>query len=556
MMKGVSRLRGAREPRRWVGLDLGSRSIKLVELEQTPSGPRLIKTLIQELPVAQGGQSVDRVGWLESVLKEFTVRNVHLSVSGSCVAIRRLHLPLMSKRELPEAVKWELRDYIPFSVQEAVIDFEVIGEVWEKDVKKQDVLVAAASKALVEELIATVERAGARVASVSPTPLALWRCVMALIPDAAQGSVAVIELGALETKVTIAKDGHIRVVRDLAVGSASLTEALVGVVSAERGEVTIDQSKAEALKRRYGVLAEMTKGTTEEGVPLFHLGSLMRPVLEHLLTEVGRLFDFYKVRMEEGGVSRVLLCGAGATLKQLQSFLADGLGMTVEIFNPLIRMPERLQPLEAEQIADGGPRLAVAIGLALDHGSRLTLLPARARRSTIVAASPRMWLAAAKGVAGVALALYLGLQASAWLLGAQIRGQRAVWATLQPAYMECMGLASTASHLEGGMSAVQQFLDRQPVWEGIFKELSALVPQTVELDELRVETEAGDGPASSRIHMKGRIASGRNAGEGSLARFVDSLERSCFFRRAEQSSSELHAGETGTTSFTIESRLK
>ena len=195
---------GARTPsKRLVGLDLGSHTIKLAEVEQTATGIRLVKSLIQELPVIKSGQSVDRAGWLASALKEFDAREVHVSISGPEAAIRRVHMPLMSKRELPEAVKWQIKEQISFPIQEAMLDFRVMGEVWDKDIKKQDVLVAAASKAVLEELIGLVERSGARVASLEPTQCALWRCVTALIPEAKQGSVAVIEIGASETEVTI-----------------------------------------------------------------------------------------------------------------------------------------------------------------------------------------------------------------------------------------------------------------------------------------------------------------------------------------------------------------
>ena len=550
-------LRGEPKPRRWVGLDLGSHSIKLVELEPTSSGPRLLKVLTQELPAAETGQPIDRVGWLHTALKEFKVSAVHLSVSGSQVALRRIHVPQMSKRELPEAVKWEVRESVSFPIQDAVLDFQVIGDVWEKDVKKQDVLVAAAAKPLIEELITMVERAGVRVAGISPTHLATWRCVSTLIPEAGQGSVAVIELGARETEVTIVKDGHLRLIRDLGVGSVSLTEALVGMVTSEAGsEITVDRSKAEALKRRYGVLIEAAEGNTEEGLPLFHLASLMRPVLEDLVTELTRLFDFYKVQMEESGVSRVFLCGAGANMKQLHPFLANGLGMTVEIFNPLIRIPDRVQPMEPEQVADGGTRLAVAIGLALDQGQGLNLLPAEVQHARRAAASKVVWVRIAQGVVGAAAALYVGLQLIALMCASQLRNQERVWATWHPTYTAYMDAAAAQRMLDGSISQVRRFLDQQPLWEGMFKEIGQLVPATIELDELTAEPAGDAGASPWRFQLKGRLAAGESAREGGTAQFLETLERSLFFRKVELSSSEMHSSDTGTSSFTVEGHLE
>ena len=546
----VSRFQRSQQPKRWIGLDLGSRSMKLIELELTAAGPRLIKSLIQELPVVQNGQPVDLVGWLQSALKEFNGADVHVAVSGAELAIRRLHMPLMSKHELPEAVKWQVKDQVPFPIHDAVLSFHVIGEVWDKDIKKQDVLAAAAAKPFLHELIATVERAGGHVASLIPTPAALWRCVSTLVPDAARGSVAVIELGASKTEVTIAKDGHVRLVRDLAIGSESMTEALVGVVTSERGEIAIDHSKAEAIKRRYGVLTESEEGTTEEGIPFFHLSSLMRPVLENVLTEVSRVFDFYKVQMEEAGVSRVLLCGGGAALKRLQPFLAEGLGLTVEIFNPLIRITDRVQPLEPEQIAEGGPRLAVSIGAALDHGQGLNLLPQEVQRSRVLTVSRRAWVRAAKAVAAAALALYVGLQVVAGTLQWQVHHRQQAWAKLEGSYRHAMDLTATSKTLESSLDQTHRFLDQQPVWEGVLKELGELMPPGIELDELTVAAEAS-GSQALAFHLKGRAAARHGAGEGGISEFIEALERSVFFRNVELVTSEMRVSGTGSANFEI-----
>jgi len=546
----------AKAPKRWVGLDVGSRSMKVVELEPSAAGVRLVKCLIQELPIARDGHAPDRAGWLQSALKEFDAADVHVSLSDPTVTIRRMPLPLMPQRELAGAVQWEVKDHLPFPVQEAVLDFCVIGEVWDKDIKKHDVLVAAAPRALVQELVQTVERSGGRVASVMPTECATWRCVSTLLPDASTQAVAVVEIGASHTEVTIAKDGAIRLVRKLPVGSATLTEALVGAVASERGEVAIDVPKAEALKRRYGVVGEAAEGMTDEGVPLFHLASLMRPVLERLLTELSRVVEFYKTQLDEGGVSRILLCGAGANVKHLHEFLADGLGMTVQVFNPLIRMPGRLQPLDPEQITEDGPRLAAAIGLAMEHGEGLNLLPEDVRRRRRSAASQHLWRGLARGAAICAAAVYLGLAAWGGALSWQIHRQREVWKELEPAYQQAMGLASSRRVFEGAAVTFERFVDRQPIWDGLLKELAQLLPATVVLDELTLTADAEGQAAPMRFHANGKVMTGAGSGEGSLAQLVEAMERSIFFKDVELVSSELHAGETGTSHFELEAALE
>lgn len=551
----IEQRRDARRARRWVGLDVGSSSIKLAELEQTPAGFRLINTLIQELPAAPGAGPIDRVGWLTSALKEFDVREVHVALGGPEVAVRRIQVPLMPKAELPEAVKWQVREQIPFPVQEAAIDFRVLGEVWDKDIKKQDVLVAAASKAAVQELVALIERAGSHVATLTPSPCALWRSVEQWLPDARSGSFALVEMGASLTHVTIVKDGHVRLVRDIPIGSASLTEALIGVVSAEQGDIAIDPSKAEAFKRRYGVLIDAAEGATEEGIPLFHLASLIRPVMENLLTELSRLLDFYKVQVEGAGVSRIVLCGGGATLKSLQPFLADGLGVTVEVFNPLSRITDRLRSLEPEQVAEGGPRLAVALGLALDHGQGPNLLASSAKRKMLPAISSDRWTALARWLGVAAAAVYAGLWLTVLLLQGAVRHRQAEWAMVEPVYTQSVHLRSSATRYESVLAHVARVRDQQPVWDGLFKELSALVPPAIELDELVIHGGSG-ATTAPQILLKGHVMAEGTARESRIAALIDALERSIFFKQVELVSSEMRSGETAATHFEIAAGLE
>jgi type IV pilus assembly protein PilM len=556
LLHSAERFTSGQIPARWVGLDLGSRSIKLAEMEQTPKGPRLVRVLIQELPVAAEGQAIDRAGWLHSALKEVSERSVHVALEGSRAVVRRVHMPLMPERELHEAVRWQLKEQLPFPAQEAVIDVRVLGQVWEKDIKKQDLVVVAASAPRLCELIETVERSGARVASLTPMPSAAWSCVATLLPDAQRGSVVLIELGAHTTHVAIVKDGQLCVVRDLAIGSESVTDALVGTVLSEQGHVAIDHAKAETLKRQYGVLSEASEGTTNEGVPLFHLASLMRPILEQLLTEISRFLDFYKVQLEQGGVSRVLLCGGGANLKSLQTFLADGLGVPVEVFNPILRIPDQAQRMEPEQIAEQGPRLAVAIGAALEHGRGLDLLPEDIKRARRAVHVRRRWTAAVKGIAAAALVGYLGLQGAAGWLTFRIQQEQRAWKRVEPAYREGMQLASTRDRLAATVHHAQQFLDEQPIWDGILKELGELIPPALQLDQLIIAADAAAAAPTMRFELTGEVASSAAAGGGRVAQFLEALERSPFFEDVVLVSSELRSNSAERSRFHLEGFLE
>ena len=546
---GRFRRRGA--PARSVGLDIGSASIKLVELEhRAGQRPRVVKHLIQELPIAIDGPHPEArtalADWLHGALKEFQASDVHVAIGGHEVAVRRVDVPMMSRGELREAVRWQVKDQLPFAVQNAVLDLAIVGDVWDKDIKKQDVLVAACSSAAVRELIELVQRAGGRVASVLPSPLACWAGA-SLSAQGVRGTLALIEIGSQATHATIVKDGQVRVTRELAIGSRSLTDALVGVVSSDHGDRAIDTPLAEALKRRYGVLGESAEGNSEEGVPLFHVASLMRPVLEQLLTEISRFLDFYRVQMDAGGASRVLLCGGGAILRGLPEFLSQGLGVPVELVNPL-GILEHGRTLEPEQLAEDGPRLVTALGLAAEHGARINLLPSQLPHACAPVSST-LWIPVAKTCAALMAAAGLSLQAATLIVQRRVDQRRAEWASLEAPYQQAMVKATQHAAMERAAERIEQFLQQQPVWDGLLKELGRLTPSGVELERLAIEPHE----PGMRLYLQGRAAAG-TAGKGGLAQFVEGLERSSFIADAQLVSSEMRSNDR--TRFEIEALLE
>ena len=538
--------------RRWVGVDLGWAALKVVELEEVNGRVRLLRSAIHER--AHGSDPASGTGfsrpWLPS--DPSNAASVCVAVAGPGIAVRRIHVPLMSREELPEAVKWQVKDQLPFPVQEATVRFHLLGEVLVQNVKQQDLLVAAATPTAIQEALTLVGGSGLGVGSLMPAPVAAWRCVTTLLPEAGRGSVAIVDVGASGTMVSLVTDGTLHLVRDVPIGGTALTESLVGMVGTAAGEVAIDKVAAEALLRRYGTLKDAGEGTTDTGVPLFHLASLIRPVLERLVTELARVFDFYRVQMGQAGVSRVLLCGGMAGLPGLSASLAEGLGIDAEVFNPLAALAALAGDAREETgpSAEGGPRLAVAIGAALDHGHRLNFLAGRdLGASQALARYP--WIRIVRGAAVAALALYLLLLGLVFGAHWQVRRLSRAWSAVEPAYHEGVMTSTEIRRMEASARGFQALADEEPVWEGLLKELAAALPNTMQLTSLVVEPDAPTASRPTRFRIKGKTGSG----EGDIARFMEALSRSMFCSGVTLVRSERRAGEA-ETGFEIEGTLE
>ena len=123
-----------RKPRNLVGLDIGSHSIKIVELKHLKHGFELKNFGIAQLPpeaivdgvIMDSAVVVESVRNLVSNLK-LKNRNVSTSVSGHSLIVKKIQLPLMTEAELEEQIQWEAEQYIPFEIEEVNLDFQILG---------------------------------------------------------------------------------------------------------------------------------------------------------------------------------------------------------------------------------------------------------------------------------------------------------------------------------------------------------------------------------------------------------------------------------------------
>lgn len=533
---------------RWVGVDLGEQATVVAEVRPSGDGPRVIRYAIHAAARATAGHRTDdRPPWLHEALAPYAGQDVHLAVSGSEVFMTQMVLPRMPAHERAEAAKWQVKDQLPFPLPDAVVDV-------------YDTLVVAAPKPWLHAAIATIEGAGVRVGSVEPAPLAGWTCVACCRPVLRAGTVALLDCGAQSAQAVIVDAGRVQMTRQLAVGAQQLIDAVAGVVASEAGTVTIDRAMAERLLQQHGVGVPPEATSLIEGIPAGYLTSSTRPVLEHLTSEMARLLDHYHLQLGKGRVTQVVLYGAGAVFPGLPGRLSEGLGVPVEVFNPLETLDAPPSDGAAAPPAQDGPQLVAAIGLALAHGQGVNLLPPELCQQRAAAAVERHVMRWGGALAGALAAVALLLQGASGILQWRYTRRQSVWAELEPAYREHLAAVTVRHTLEQLAPQVQRFLDQQPLWDGVLKELGALTPADIELDRVEVRPAADTAVASwhlRRFHLQGRVvAQEASARSTAVSQFLTALEASPFFAEVAPTGSAPSGAPTGAATFDIEGRFE
>lgn len=344
-----------------VGIDLGHSAIKVVQIERNgagfkvarygaiPTPPDAIKDGVVVDPEAVGAA-------LKTLLKE---AHVHAGIgvvaaSGGTVFVRQVPYPKMTTAMLRESLKFEAGRYIPGSADESYVEAEIRGE---HDEAHMNVLLVAAPRDLVGSRIAALERAGLEVHEVDIEAFASYRATVEMDPgrDTSDRTIAMLDLGAAKTSVSVIRNGEFVMHRSLASGGRALTDALIGYFN-------LDESDAESGKSVLD-MTELLNGAPEENPPL----RVIQPQIDDLIRELKRSFNYFQSQTASGEgqepltVEGVLLCGGGARLKGLAAYMEKKLGIPTATAgaydNPAVTHNGVHE--------DAGLDLTVATGLAL-----------------------------------------------------------------------------------------------------------------------------------------------------------------------------------------------
>jgi len=339
-----------------MGLDIGSSSVKAIELKPTRTGFKVAAIDVEPLPTRG---LVDRdtfdSGAVSAAVSRllgrgaFRAKDVALSLSGHAVIVKKITLPAMTRQELADSIHWEAEQYIPFRLDEVNLDYEILNDGGGLTGKgSMEVLLVAAKKETIANYTSAVVQAGRRPMIVDVDAFALQNAYEVNYGFNQGVIVALLNVGAGATNVNILAGAQSVFTRDISMGGEAFTEAL-------RRELAIDYDAAELLKR----------GRDVHGARYEDAKPVLRAVTENLLLELEKTFDFYKSTASNDHIDRVMVSGGGSRVEGLTDALHDRFQTDVERFDPFRQVEFDRARLRNADPAELAPVAAVAMGLAL-----------------------------------------------------------------------------------------------------------------------------------------------------------------------------------------------
>ncbi len=295
-------------------------------------------------------------------------------ISGSEVIIRRMQIPKIGKKELLEAIKWEIKTHIPFPIETAVINYSILDEIKSKDITKLDLLVAVVQKSSVERTKDLFEKAGIRLEGLSIAPFAVWNLLKGTSILKKDKRTAFIDIGSENTKIVFFDGENLEFYRELPIGGIHFTKSMIGLFVSDKWQMNLNYQQAEAMKRRYGIPEEDTSDMTEDGLPLKQIYQVMRPTLRRFLNEVSRSFGYYKEQFSKVSIDRVILAGGSSKMKNIDSHLSSELGINIEKIENLIKIENGPLIKDEALLLQTIPHIAIAMGAALSQAKEMNFI--------------------------------------------------------------------------------------------------------------------------------------------------------------------------------------
>ena len=340
--------------RNCIGLDIGSSSIKAVQLKKSKRGwqlqafgmePLTPQTIVDGTIMDQGAV-VDSIRslWQRLRLKR---KDVAIAIAGHSVIIKKIYVPPMNSAELAEQVPYEAEHHIPFARDDVQIDYEVVAG--QTPSGQMELLLVAAKKEVVADYMQVV-----RDASLNPlvvdvaafTAQNAFEVNYDLPPDE---TIGLYNVGAAISNINIIRGKNSLFTRDVTIGGNAFTEEI-------QKQLNVSQDEAEAYK--------IGGGLQEHGVVPQEVEGIMEGVAEAMAGEFQRSLDFFLATAGNTSLSRICLAGGTAKVAALHRAIARRSRLPVEIIDAW-RKVEVDPKLDRQFLSAHSPESLVGLGLAL-----------------------------------------------------------------------------------------------------------------------------------------------------------------------------------------------
>lgn len=357
-----------RKPKKTLGIDIGTSSIKIIEVSQQKNQKKVLEnygemdiSFFHETPFKKDKEKQNTILFsnqrmaeaISDILEEAKIqtKEANFSIPDFYTFFTSFNLPSMTQKEIPEAIQYEAKNYIPLSLSDITLDWIIIKENTDNKTKSAlKVLVTAIPNNIVNQYQEIATMAGLKLQTLEAEAFSLAKSL-----TKRDGKiVTIIDIGSRTTTCNIVENGVLKISHSFNIAGNELTEIL-------SRSLKINYSEAEELKKEYGLLK-----------PEFNINGnikeILIPLIDSILNEIKKIFqNFYQ--QENKTVEKIILTGNSALVPGLKEYFFEEFKKEIEIANPFTDFI--YPPVLTEHLKEIGPSFAIAVGSTLQDNRNI-----------------------------------------------------------------------------------------------------------------------------------------------------------------------------------------
>ena len=335
-----------------IGLDLGSSSIKMVEIKSAGRNFKMTNFGMSSIPdgLIDGGEIIDPKALSQIILalhKELGIKGktVCTGMFGGAVIVKKISMPRIDPKLISEQIQWEAEQYIPFDLSEVNLDYHLLRSD-DRNAETMDLLLVAAKHDYIIRYFEAIEIAGLKCSIIDVNGFSLANCFEINYGIKNNETIALINIGAGVTNLVVIENGSVVFCRDIPIGGSVYNMEI-------SRELAVSQQEAEDLKI----------GFSQEDSSPDELKNVVSATNDMICEEVKDSFNFYKQSKSGSDVSSIFLSGGSVKVPNLVEAIAEATGISCQLMNPLQNIAYNPKNFSDDFLAEITPFLPCVLGM-------------------------------------------------------------------------------------------------------------------------------------------------------------------------------------------------
>ncbi|MBL7155950.1 MAG: type IV pilus assembly protein PilM [Candidatus Omnitrophica bacterium] len=328
-----------------VGIDIGTRVVKAIEISLENNIQRLTKFRLQEIDQPHTQTSATKA--LKALVEALNpaTRDVNISVSAPSAIVRFIKMPRMKEDEIKKSVKFEAEKYIPFNINEVFIDAAVIKDEADEKQKEVQVILAAVKKTALESKLEMLKESGVNPIVVDIDSFACFNAFLNSLKEVDKSrSIALLNIGYTQTNVVISMGETPFFTRDVQIGTKDVAKTISAALQA-------DENQAEKM-----IFDPQNKDPKE-------ILEAAKQALNTLSDELRLSFGYYE-NQRARSIDEIYISGGLARLAGISEYIGENFGIKTVIWDPFSKF-EISPEVNLKTLESAKSQLAVSVGLAI-----------------------------------------------------------------------------------------------------------------------------------------------------------------------------------------------